>query len=223
MRCAVAEAVLADILTNQIFIPFYLSNGMKTAATSLLNLFGDDDKVRSLYRVQVLRSMKDAEEVKRIEDDIIRRATNEARTTLHPLVSAFKQAGFFNAIPTLFRQALRLWADVQHSRDLITAESLNLDEELHPGRYDDYDQQHQGGARVAKNKATIAAVLFPQIVTREDIIFNGMALWSSQVTAIPTPPISNTNGDQGRGHHTRRKSVVAVEAPLKSRQIVNGA
>lgn len=238
MRGAVAEAVIAEVLSTQIFVPFYLANGVKDSAASLLTLFGDDEKRRAIYRCQILRSIKDADEVARIEDDIVRKASNEVRTTLHPLVVAFKQAGFFNAIPTFFRDALKLWATVQRSRELITAEAPDLNEVQPPGKYEEYDGP-QGGAKAAKGgapaaKPSIAAVLFPRVASREDLIFNGLALWSTQGALVAAaqeagaPPqglngpvvVNGTNTEPLR--HQRRRSVVAAELPLKGRQIRNG-
>ncbi|KAH7019068.1 hypothetical protein EDB80DRAFT_819198 [Ilyonectria destructans] len=217
MRCAVAEAVIAAIMTSQIFVPFYLPSDLRAAASTLLHIFGDDERRRTVYRCQILRSMTDAEEVARVQEDIVRKASNEVRSTLHPLVVAFKQAGFYNAVPTLFREALTLWADVQRSRDLITAEAPDMNEVQPPSKYDEYDQN--GGAAVSSPKghkgpkATIAAVLFPQVATREDLIFNGMALWSNQsalaAAAQETPTNGTANGEAMKQAAARRRSVVS--------------
>lgn len=221
MRCAVAEAVIAAIMTSQIFVPFYLPSDLRAAASTLLHIFGDDERRRTVYRCQILRSMTDAEEVARVQEDIVRKASNEVRSTLHPLVVAFKQAGFYNAVPTLFREALTLWADVQRSRDLITAEAPDMNEVQPPSKYDEYDQN--GGAAVSSPKghkgpkATIAAVLFPQVATREDLIFNGMALWSNQsalAAAAQETPTNGTangtaNGEAMKQAAARRRSVVS--------------
>ncbi|KAK7402404.1 hypothetical protein QQX98_011846 [Neonectria punicea] len=212
MRCAVAEAVIAEILTNQIFVPFYLANELRAAASTLLNIFGDDERRRTVYRVQILRSMTDAEEVARIQEDIVRKASNEVRSTLHPLVVAFKQAGFYNAVPALFREALALWADVQRSRELITAEAPDASEAPPPSKYDEYDQG-SGGAAVKAGKGskpTIAAVLFPQVATREDLIFNGMALWSNQgalAAAELETPANGANGESSKIATARRRAM----------------
>lgn len=234
MRCAVAEAVIAEVLSKQIFVPFYLANGTKTAASSLLSIFGEDEKGRSIYRCQILKSMKDPDEVARVEEDIVRKASNEVRTTLHPLVVAFKQAGFFNAIPVLFRDALKLWSAVQRSRDLITAEPPDLNEVQPPGKYEEYDGAAKSGKATSSAKPSIAAVFFPQVATREDLIFNGMALWSNQAallsaaqeTGAPATgvnPVSVVNGESGRHIGQRRRSIVAAESPLKGRQIRSGS
>lgn len=237
LRCAVAEAIIAEVLQTQVFVPFYLPNGAKAAASSLLELFGDDEKRRSIYRCQILSAIGNPEEVARVEEDIVRKASNEVRTTLLPLVVVFKQAGFYNALPAFFREALRLWSDVQRSRELITAEAPDLNEVQPPGKYDEFDQvsaattpshgksSNKGGAA---GKPSIAAVLFPQVASRDDLIFNGMALWSNQSAVIVAtqealPPQVPVNGDNGRhGAHGRRKSVVASDLPLRARPSLNG-
>ncbi|KAF7548970.1 hypothetical protein G7Z17_g6708 [Cylindrodendrum hubeiense] len=224
MRCAVAEAVIADIMMTQIFVPFYLPSDLRAAASTLLDIFGDDERRRTVYRCQILRSMTDVEEVARVQEDIVRKASNEVRSTLHPLVVAFKQAGFYNAVPTLFREALALWAEVQRSRDLITADLPDMNEVQPPSKYEEYDQNGGSPAPSPKGskgaKATIAAVLFPQVATREDLIFNGMALWSNQAAlaaaAQETPTNGAANGESMKQAAARRRSVVSPESPFRS-------
>lgn len=256
LRCAAAEAVIADLLTTHIFVPFYLSPDTKAAATTLLDLFGDDERRRAVYRCQVLLSHQArGEEAARIEEDIVRRASMEFRTTLHFLVSVEKQAGFYasNAVPGLFRDALKLWSEVQRARDPINAEKPDASEGYPAGKYDDYDvapavsprspkgmPASAGGSNAIPKGSHFAAVLFPQVVTREDIIFNGMVLWSHQTEAPPaatpapapaivktpsvnvksTPPIvGGGEGGGGGRRHQRRRSVVAEEgAAFKGKQ-----
>jgi hypothetical protein len=229
MRCAVAEAVIADVLTNQIFVPFYLPVHTRSAASTLLDIFGDDERRRTIYRCQILRSMSDTEDLARVQDEIVRKASSEVRGELQGLVVAFKQAGFFHAVPTLFKEAQALWAEVQRSRDFITAEPPDMNEVRPPAKYDDYDQNgaspqspsHKSSK--AASKPQIAAVLFPQVATREDLIFNGMALWSNQAAlaaAAQETPANGTNGDSGRqGASSRRRSVVSPsrDAPYRTR------
>jgi hypothetical protein len=245
MRCAVAEAVIANILVEQIFVPFYLPSGKKEAAAALLDIFGDDKNLQSVYRCQILRSAtKDAEEARRVEDEIIRRASSEVKTTLHALVVASKQASFFTAVPPFFRKAVELWSEVQRSRNFIFAERPDATEVQPPGKYADYDAQGRAAtaaATAAAAEQSIAADLFPPVATREDLIFHGMALWSTQTAgaaaAVATaahqsyPPLSNgsgaTNGEGGKlGHHVRRKSIVSgADSPLagRVRHSLNGA
>ena len=259
MRCAVAEAVIAEVFRSQIFVPFHLPNGHKAAACSLLELFGDDDhdkKRQSVYRSQVLGAVaaQDGPERARAEDDLVRRAANEVRTTLHPLVVAFKQAGFYSAVPGLFRDALQLWGEVQRSRDLISAEVPDLGEVHQPGRHEEFDNDQgaaAGGGFTGKggktttttttttttasstnsSRAAIAAVLFPQVVSREDMIFNGVALWSTQGAVVAAAqeavvPAHASNGggaEPVRQGHGRRKSVISSDMPGRGRPVMNGA
>lgn len=251
LRCAAAEAVIADILSTHIFTPFYLPPDAKAAATTLLDLFGEDERRRSVYRCQVLLSHQvKGDEAPRIEEDIVRRASNEVRTLLSSLVSVEKQAGFYasNAVPGLFRDALKLWSEVQRARDPINAEKPDASQGFPAGKYEEYDAapsvspRSPRGTPATGNKAAaipksshIAAVLFPQVVTKEMIVFNGMALWSHQTetpaaaaptpapaaakTSVPnvnvksTPPIvgGGEGGGGGGRRHQRRKSVVADE------------
>lgn len=218
MRCAAAEAVIAEIMTSHIFVPFYLGGDLRAAASTLLPIFGDDERRRTVYRCQILRTTTtDAEETARVQEEIVRKASNEVRQTLHPLVAPFRQGSFYNAVPALFREALALWADVQRSRDLITADTPDINEVQPPSKYDEYDQSGDARARSPKGskgaKPTIAAVLFPQVASREDLIFNGMVLWSNQgaVTAAihETAASATANGGangESMKHANRRRS-----------------
>lgn len=186
MRCVVAEALIAEVLTSQIFVPFYLANDLKTAASTVLSIFADDERGRSIYRCQVLQNMADGDEMSRVEEDIIRRASNEVRTTLHPLVVPYKQAGFYNAVPTLFREALKLWGDVQRSRELVTADLSDMDEAT-VGRYEVYDQgSPPSHAEIGKSatRPIVSAVLFPRVATSKNVIFEGMGLCSDQAAFL---------------------------------------
>lgn len=223
MRCIIAEAVIAEVLTNQIFVPFYLANGLKTAASALLDYFGDNEHRHTIYRCQVLQSMDDSEDTTRIEEDIIRKASNEVRTTLHPLVVAFKQAGFYNAVPVFFREALRLWSEVQRSRHMITAEAPSMNEEQPPNQYDEYDQAsgytRPKGSKSPVEKA-IAAVLFPQVGTRDELVFGGVVLWSNQtaiLAAAQEMPAGRVNGDASKPVMGRRRSMVGSEPPFRGK------
>lgn len=262
LRCAAAEAVIAKILETQIFTPFYLSPDAKAAATALLGIFGEDERGRSVYRCQVLRSPQACgDEAARIEEDIVRKASTEVRTTLSALVSVEKQAGFYasNTVPGLFRDAMKLWSEVQRASDPINAETPDLSEVKPPGKYDEYDVAPPavsprspkgmpatvGGTQNGRPKGALpAAVLFPQVVTKEDIIFNGMVLWDSQTEAPPAAPAPATqapskststhvksmppivannieiNGPNGGGNgrrHQRRRSVVAEDGSFKGK------
>lgn len=217
MRCAVAEAVIADVLMNQIFVPFYLPAQTRSAASTLLDIFGDDERRRTIYRCQILQSMTDTEEVARVQDEIVRKASSEVRNKLQGLVMAFRQAGFFVAVPNLFKEAQALWVAVQRSRDFIAAEQPDMNEVQPPGKYDYYDENGAGGSpspsrkggKGGAAKAQIAAVLFPQVATREDLIFNGMALWSNQAALVTAAPDALMNGANGGSRPSRRRSVVS--------------
>ncbi|KAI5464880.1 hypothetical protein BGZ63DRAFT_349962 [Mariannaea sp. PMI_226] len=219
MRCAVADAIIAEVLTNQILVPFYLPTQTRAAASTVLDLFGDDERRRTIYRCQILRSTSDSEDVARIQDEIVLKASGEVRRALQGLVVAFKQAGFYNAVPSLFKEAQALWADVQHSRDLITADWPDL-EDVQPSKYEDYDQNgasspgHKGGKA---SKPQIAAVLFPQVATREDLIFNGVALWLNQGSLVAAAQeTSAANGEHVKhAAASRRRSVAQPDSSFR--------
>ncbi|KAF9762833.1 hypothetical protein IL306_003301 [Fusarium sp. DS 682] len=218
MRCAVADAVIAETLLSYIFVPFYVASDMRGTASNMLEFFKGDERRETVYRSQVLGSLSDSEQVETIQEDIVRKASNEVRSTLHPLVVAYKQTGFYNAVPALFRQAVALWADAQRSRDMITAEMPDEEDSRGAGRYEDYDV---GNTRKTKGspKPTVLAVLFPQFVCRDVVIAEGVVLRSDQAAVVEAleeaQSNGNANGDVKKKPGTRRRSSAEPKSPLR--------
>jgi hypothetical protein len=221
MRCAVADAVIAETLLSYIFVPFYVAHDMRSAASSMLGFFKGDERRETVYRCQILGSLTDSEQVESIQEDIVRKASNEVRSTLHPLVVAYKQTGFYNDVPALFRQAVALWADAQRSRDMITAELPDEEDSRGAGQYDDYDVGTVNSRKAVKGspKPTPLAVLFPQFVCRDEVIAEGVVLRSDQATVIEAVEEAQSNGN-GNGESkkkpgTRRRSSAEPKSPLR--------
>lgn len=210
MRCAVADAVIAETLLAHVFVPFYVPNEIKTTASAMLDFFEGDERRQTVYRCQILGSVSDSEQGDQIREDIVRKASNEVRSTLHPLVVAYKQAGFYNAVPSLFRQAVGLWADAQCSRDLITADVPD-DEEA--GQHKDYDPSSTDKPATNNTKPSALAVLFPQVVTRSEVIFEGVVLKSDQGTVLEAREEMRANGTPKKKTGTRRRSSAGPDAP----------
>lgn len=216
MRCAVAEAVIAEVLINQIFIPFYLPNSYATASSRMLDYFSRDENQLTIYRAQLLKSLSDKEEAAHIMEDIVRKASNEVRTTLHPLVMAHKQAGFYNAVPGFFREAATLWKSVQCARFPFTAEAPSMDADPLPNKHDDYDKSN-GYNRPKKSpvEKSIAAVLFPQVVGDDDWVIPGLVLWSDQtavLAAMKEMPPTPVNGHFTKMVVRRRMSATSSDS-----------
>ncbi|QPC69537.1 hypothetical protein HYE68_000289 [Fusarium pseudograminearum] len=222
MRCAVADAVIAETLLSHIFVPFYVAHDMRSTASSMLSFFKGDERRETVYRCQILGSLTDSEQVETIQEDIVRKASNEVRSTLHPLVVAYKQTGFYNAVPALFRQAVTLWADAQRSRDMITAELPDEEDSRGAGQYGDYDVGNVSTRKAGKGSpkpVVVLAVLFPQFVCRDEVIAEGIVLRSDQaivVEAVEEAQSSeNGNGDAKKKPGTRRRSSADPKSPLR--------
>ncbi|EWY88040.1 hypothetical protein FOYG_09402 [Fusarium oxysporum NRRL 32931] len=218
MRCAAADAVIAETLLSYVFVPFYVASDMRATASSMLGFFKGDERRETVYRSQILGSLSDSEQTETVQEDIVRKASNEVRSTLHPLVVAYKQTGFYNAVPTLFRQAVALWADAQRSRDMITAEMPDEEDSRGARQYDDYDV---GNARKTKGspKPTVLAILFPQFVCRDEVIAEGVVLRSDQAAVLEAleeaKDNGGANGDVKKKPGTRRRSSAEPKSPLR--------
>ncbi|KAF4993624.1 hypothetical protein FGRMN_6342 [Fusarium graminum] len=221
MRCAVADAVLTETLLSHVFVPFYVAHDMRATASAMLSFFKGDERRETVYRCQILGSLSDSEQVEAIQDDIVRKASNEVRSTLHPLVVAYKQTGFFNAVPALFKQAVALWADTQHSRDMILAELPDEEDSRGAGQYEDYDVGNTRKATKGGPKPTVLAVLFPQFVCRDEVIAEGMVLRSDQAVVVEAVEEAqnngnaNVNGDSKKKIGTQRRSSAEPKSPLR--------
>lgn len=221
MRCAVADAVLAETLLSHVFVPFYVPNEVRATASTMLGFFSGDQRRETVYRCQILGSLSDSEQIEGIQEDIVRKASNEVRSTLHPLVVAYKQTGFYNAVPALFRQAVTLWADAQRSRDMIVAELPDEEDSRGAGQYEDYDVGTPRKATKGHPKPTVLAVLFPQVVCRDEVIAEGIVLRSDQGAVVEAleeaqSTNANTNGaDTKKKMGTRRRSSAEPKSPLR--------
>ena len=184
----------------------------------MLGFFKGDERRETVYRCQILGSLTDSEQVETIQEDIVRKASNEVRTALHPLVVAYKQTGFFSAVPALFRQAVALWADAQRSRDMITAESPDEEDSRGAGKYDDYDVGNAVTRKPAKGspKPTVLAILFPQFVCRDEVIAEGVVLRSDQATVVEAMEEGQSvNGGDKKKPGTKRRSSAEPKSPLR--------
>jgi hypothetical protein len=219
MRCAVADAVLAETLLSHVFVPFYVTHDMRAAASTMLGFFKGDERRETVYRCQILGSLSDSEQAEAIQDDIVRKASNEVRSTLHPLVVAYKQTGFYNAVPALFKQAVALWADAQRSRDMITAELPDEEESRGAGQYEDYDVGNVRKTTKGNPKPVVLAVLFPQFVCRDEVIAEGVVLRSDQAAVVEAVEEAQSNGtkdgDSKKKMGTRRRSSAEPKSPLR--------
>ncbi|SPJ91032.1 uncharacterized protein FTOL_13434 [Fusarium torulosum] len=219
MRCAVADAVLAETLLSHVFVPFYVTHDMRATASTMLGFFKGDERRETVYRCQILGSLSDSEQVEAIQDDIVRKASNEVRSTLHPLVVAYKQTGFYNAVPALFKQAVALWADAQRSRDMIIAELPDEEDSRGAGQYEDYDVGNARKTTKGSPNPAVLAVLFPQFVCRDEVITEGVVLRSDQAAVVEAVEEAQsngtTNGDSKKKMGTRRRSSAEPKSPLR--------
>ncbi|KAF4985018.1 hypothetical protein FDECE_16899 [Fusarium decemcellulare] len=216
MRCAVAEAIIAETLRLHVFVPFYVPSDVKVAASAMLNFFeGDEERRQTVYRCQILGSMSDFEQAEKIQDEIVRKASSEIRNTLFPLVKEDKRPGFLAAVPGLLRQAVQLWADVQRSRDLIVAETPDDDR---AGQHDYYN--YATGHKTLKGKPSTLAVFFPRVVCRDEVVFEGVVLKSNQGAVIEAQEQlhhNGTNGDSKKRVGNRRRASAEPDAPVRTR------
>ncbi|KAJ3502734.1 hypothetical protein NM208_g16662 [Fusarium decemcellulare] len=59
MRCAVADAIIADTLLFHVFVPLYVPSEVKAAASAMLNFFeADEERRQTVYRSQILGSLQ---------------------------------------------------------------------------------------------------------------------------------------------------------------------
>ena len=129
MRCAAAQAVIAEALVSHIFQPFYLpmsANGsandnIQQAATVLLKYlqYLDYDEVDENLRREVITRCQLREVTVEAEDKVVHEAGNQVHMTLAPLLPPTGYIPFQNRLNDFFKMALEVWRPVQFTEEIV--------------------------------------------------------------------------------------------------------
>ena len=213
MRCALAEAIIAEQLSTYVFQDFYVpSSGVADLRelTKVLLWLDERSPLRaSIARCQIAMAFDDP----RDKEAIIGRITQSVCHSLTPWIHDSKvQESFSRDLMTLFRNAMNLWQQLQRTSEHAIATvdvAVNTWNALEDAR-EEYDkvaiEEHHEYHGAASESTTPTAALFPQIWIGEDVLFPGYALYHTQ-PAVIAANLENKKGSlSGNSIRRRRKS-----------------
>ena len=208
IRCAFAEAVVAQELSKHIFQRFFFlekaaaSAESRSLAKALAYLNENHPQQATIIRCQLSRAYEDSQSAKALPS----RATEAVCAILDPWLSGDveREQNFAAELMRLFSRALKLWQRLQRSRrKIMVSDTIDINsntwlaaEDSWP-EYDDTDLLRGDGQRSQQmtssrltNKSALA-VLFPQIYAEQDghnneeeLLFHGFALFSEQAAVV---------------------------------------
>lgn len=208
IRCAFAEAVVAQELSKHIFQRFFFLEKeaagaeSRSLARALAYLNENHPQQATIIRCQLSRAYEDSQSAKVLPN----RATEAVCAILDPWLSgdAERKQHFAAELTKLFSTALKLWQRLQRSRRKITvSDTIDINsntwlaaEDSWP-EYDNKDLLRGDGQRPQQmaisglmSKSALA-VLFPQIHAEQDghnndeeLLFHGFALFSEQAAVV---------------------------------------
>ncbi|KAI0126801.1 hypothetical protein BJ170DRAFT_684383 [Xylariales sp. AK1849] len=187
MRCAAAEAIIAQALLTHVFRPFYVLDGPEgnmIAPEVVLDLFSADKRRQSIYRYQLLKMIED-DDVGSGTEAVVAVASNFIHGALDQLVSPPKLTLFHDQIEDLLQNASDTWFTyAQLSQDLVTADMPTIDDNHLESRVE-YGTRSES-VNSGNTKRTIVAPLFPRISINGSgaIPHHGTVLWLDQPAVL---------------------------------------
>ena len=187
MRCAFAEALIAEQLSNYIFVDFYAAseNMLSMDPTGLVKALDSIDESHPLpaaiIRWQLARVF--AESDRALKDSMLM-----VCTTLKPWLASddldpARENSFAFRLQQCFSEAIALWKPLQRTRRRVKAnnhslwadDSEELEDECWRLKYDDVSPQvqEQLDNTTVRIKDGAVAVLFPQIIMTESEVKDG--------------------------------------------------
>ena len=211
MRCAFAEAAIAEQLSNYIFQDFYVSASDMADLRGLTEVLTLLDKRQprkaSIARCQITMALDDSREQK----FIISRAVETVYRLLSPWIPDSRIRNRLGLdLTNLFRDAMDLWRQLQRDNQHaiatldVTSDQWYVLEDTRE-QYDKVTVEEQYKSQKAALESTAPiAVLFPQIWIGGEIIFNGYALFPSQ-SAVIAASLENRKKNVSRDSIKRRR------------------
>ena len=225
MRCALAESVIANQLTTNIFQDFYIVGSISTKLHGLAEVLSTLDeqgpRKASIARYQIATALEDSQ----VRNQIILHTVEIVERSLLPWLpqntdkKTSAQESLRHDLTELFKDAVDLWQRLRRAPEHCTASADLISDEWAPEDarqlYDTIktDEKYRvQGAALETNLPV--AVLFPQIWKGSQVIFHGHALFPSQ-SAFIMASLENTKASMSNGSVRRRRpsSSGTVHAP----------
>ena len=234
MRCALAEAAIAEVLSTDVFQDAYLGGGpgshdLAPLVTAMQRLQdGRHGMQATIIRWQLVKVCQESDTARRVASQ----SSQKISHMFHPWLEDNKSRDFAHELNSLFFEAVELWQKVQRTRTHAKV-VMSLEEDLwnyEDDSYQEYDKTQQPD-QDPRSSMTLefpgtgpVAVLFPQIQADkdltnqagDDLIYPGHALFPTQPAFIaaraersaqPTTPTLRRSStiDRRRGSRTERQ------------------
>jgi hypothetical protein len=231
MRCAIAEAVVADELATAIFRDFYAGKETEAKLGGLRSALGWPSKEHqdeaAIIRCQLAKVCGEPRKV----HAVAAQAAHDVCTALRWWLNDTAQGPFAEGLRGIFVEAMGIWQHLQRTRQGAEAA---MDRAFH-NWMEQTDARPQYGS-IARSEPNAQqqptsgpmdplAVLFPQIWVGENLIFHGFALFPTQ-TAVVAAAQERTGPQSLRAVHRRRTSDMGGRSRTEqgtARQVVNNA
>jgi len=248
MRCALAEAALAEVLSTDVFQDIYLGGGpgsqdLAPLVTAMQRLEdGRHGMQATIIKCQLVKVCQESDTARRVASQ----ASQKISHMFRPWLGDDKSRDFIHELNSLFCEAVELWQKVQRTRTNAKV-VMSLEEDLWNYEEDSYqeydktqqpDQDPRSSMMLEFPGTGPIAVLFPQILREDkslsdhpgdDLIYPGHALFPTQpaFTAAraerstqPTTPTLRRSStiDRRRGSRTERQEGQAEAQKPTSRR-----
>jgi hypothetical protein len=183
LRWALAEAVISEELSNNIFTAFYFPKDIKPSPESneLIHILDwlnrADTRRASICRSQLAIVCSQDENT---GQKIASKATQRVLDILSPLISENRDE-FANKLEELFTRAVKLWQPLQRADKRIVVSATNKwSDQTHWDLWEEYDDisLQQKSSPMPTYESLV--ILFPQIWAGSKLLFHGKALSPTQ-------------------------------------------
>lgn len=202
IRCALAETVIAQELSNCIFQDFYVPRNVDstegTAFRNVLTKFMETHTHQATaIRCQMAKIFAESSYIDETASQAVENVCGILNTWLHD--DTTNNDGFKADLTALFSELVNVWMELQHCGQRLAVfgevtEGTWFENEDRKYEYDDsHGEEPQSTGPSTSDLVEPIAILFPQILAGEDLVFHGYALFSTQ--AVVTQAIRER-------HHT---------------------
>jgi hypothetical protein len=182
LRWALAEAVISEELSNNIFTAFYFPKDIKPSPESnglvrILDwLNGADTRRASICRSQFAIVCSQDENT---GQNIVSQATQRVLNILGPFISENRDE-LANKLEELFTRAVRLWQPLQRADKRVVVSADQWSDQNNWDLWEEYDDISLQQTSSPMPTYESLVILFPQIWAGSKLLFRGKALLPTQ-------------------------------------------
>jgi len=213
IRCAVAEAVIAQTLARKVFLDFYLPESSRAELSALIRALAwlreEHPRQATIARCQIATACNEHSG----KGQIPTLAAEEVCTILNPWISDnTARERLAGDLTNLFREAMDLWQNLQRAEEPATTvvdvgDANWLEEEDARSEYNKVavGEEHRPQGTTSGLLGPLA-VLFPQIWIGSQLVYHGFALFHTQSAVIAASLERSQRNSRNTNTNRRRMS-----------------